>query len=159
MSLINPWFATGLIREPNLNKNLFDVTGAKGCPLEPNTPLKNRTATPTCSLAPWKIMHIHRNKLCLVFFFVICLPPSSNIYSFCILSEEGGKFLIPLYSKQHYFDLPMTLMTSIASKCGHVLLYQVMGSVHIQEKTELLYALINGRQLSTLPKLTQVLSS
>jgi hypothetical protein len=53
----------------------------------------------------------------------------------------------------------MTLMTSIASKCGHVLLYQVMGSVHIQEKTELLYALINGRQLSTLPKLTQVLSS
>ncbi|KAG2646894.1 hypothetical protein PVAP13_2KG547200 [Panicum virgatum] len=32
---------------------------------------------------------------------------------------------------------------------------KVMGSVHIQEKTELLYALINGRQLSTLPKLTQ----
>ncbi|KAJ1291945.1 hypothetical protein BS78_02G354900 [Paspalum vaginatum] len=32
---------------------------------------------------------------------------------------------------------------------------KVMGSDHIQEKTELLYALINGRQLSTLPKLTQ----
>ncbi|WVZ82566.1 hypothetical protein U9M48_029820 [Paspalum notatum var. saurae] len=31
----------------------------------------------------------------------------------------------------------------------------VMGSDHIQEKTELLYALINGRQLSTLPKVTQ----
>ncbi|CAN6199858.1 unnamed protein product [Urochloa humidicola] len=32
---------------------------------------------------------------------------------------------------------------------------KVMASDHIQEKTELLYALINGRQLSTLPKLTQ----
>lgn len=32
---------------------------------------------------------------------------------------------------------------------------KVMGSDHIQEKTELLYALINGRQLSTLPKLNQ----
>lgn len=32
---------------------------------------------------------------------------------------------------------------------------KVMGSDHIQEKTELLYSLINGRQLSNLPKLTQ----
>ncbi|CAN6184818.1 unnamed protein product [Urochloa humidicola] len=32
---------------------------------------------------------------------------------------------------------------------------KVMASDHIQEKTELLYALINRRQLSTLPKLTQ----
>lgn len=32
---------------------------------------------------------------------------------------------------------------------------KVMGSDHIQEKAELLYALINGRQLCTLPKLTQ----
>ncbi|TVU37807.1 hypothetical protein EJB05_11143, partial [Eragrostis curvula] len=32
---------------------------------------------------------------------------------------------------------------------------KVMGSGYIQEKTELLYSLIEGRQLSTLPKLTQ----
>ncbi|XP_062189715.1 uncharacterized protein LOC133892781 [Phragmites australis] len=32
---------------------------------------------------------------------------------------------------------------------------KVMGSDHIQEKTDLLYTLINGRQLSNLPKLTQ----
>lgn len=32
---------------------------------------------------------------------------------------------------------------------------KVMGSDHIQEKTELLHALISGRQLSTLPKLRQ----
>ncbi|KAK3127740.1 hypothetical protein QOZ80_7AG0577810 [Eleusine coracana subsp. coracana] len=32
---------------------------------------------------------------------------------------------------------------------------KVMGSDYIQEKTELLYSLIEGRQLSTLPKLTQ----
>jgi hypothetical protein len=30
---------------------------------------------------------------------------------------------------------------------------------HIQEKTELLHALISGRQLSTLPKLKQVIAS
>lgn len=30
-----------------------------------------------------------------------------------------------------------------------------MGSDHMLEKTELLYALISGRQLSTLPKLSQ----
>jgi hypothetical protein len=35
---------------------------------------------------------------------------------------------------------------------------QVMGSDHIQEKTEILHALINGRKLSDLPKITQVAS-
>ncbi len=35
-------------------------------------------------------------------------------------------------------------------------MYQVMGSDYIQEKTELLYALISERQLSDLPIISQV---
>jgi hypothetical protein len=37
-----------------------------------------------------------------------------------------------------------------------MMMNQVMGSDHLQEKTELLHALINGRKLSDLPKINQV---
>jgi len=74
------------------------------------------------------------------------------LHHYYFIAAKNHAELLEVYSK----TTSVWFADDCSDKCGLVLLHQVMGSDHIQEKTELLYALINGRQLCTLPKLTQV---